>query len=569
MGTFKMALRHCGTFLVAIASLSLGQAFDAEPQHAESQCVEGRSIPNSNRTASSPCLGKFGDECTYECDKGFIKIGRHVCQSYSTTGHTVIDAAFFGGRCDRLCPSTAARCAAGTVPVRLNISEGGTACLQTTCRTPDDALRQLARGAYETFRRSRNPRTGQYIDTVVMHLPAENQNFAFSGIHNIGLGLVAEVIAIDLGFVGLEEARARVLQTLRSCVGLIPGFTLDRNPRGWLPTFIDGNTGRNLQPNVFSTDSTALSMVGILFASKHFEVNDPASAATAEISNMTKQLFATVQWDSLLCDNGKVTGRGTGIPWLMDNANGCQNFWVPDPDGFYTVNEMLTAVWLAFEKACSGQALGECSNKPVEDMWKAWQGRRYRPSLHYGGHSLLTVWPAYALQLPYYLTHPFNSDAVYQSLFRAQWEAERDYFTSSAYYAGDSGRYGLGAGPTETWCAGGAYLADLISNQTNVQTCKMYSPYSLAGYLPAAPEVIKGQLLELLAIGEASLPLSGTNYSVLWRKSLIDPGWSQGYGVTMVDFAAEFYGLATLWLGAEYFQKYTNHWETTPDIVIM
>merc|ERR1712039_81406 len=107
-----------------------------------------------------------------------------------------------------------------------------------------------------------------------------------------------------------------------------------------------------------------------------------------------------------------------------------------------------------------------------------------------------------------------------------------------------------------------------ISTQPNSQTCRMYSPYSLAGYLPSAPELIKGQLLALLGIGEAALPLSGTNYSILWRKSLIDIEWSMGYGVTMVDFFAELCGLATIWLGPGYFQKYTNYWGPKDEIII-
>jgi hypothetical protein len=46
---------------------------------------------------------------------------------------------------------------------------------------------------------------------------------------------------------------------------------------------------------------------------------------------------------------------------------------------------------------------------------------------------------------------------------------------------------------------------------------------------------------------------------VLWRKSLVNASWVQGYGVTMVDFAAELFGLSTLWLGIGFFQNHTNH----------
>jgi hypothetical protein len=97
----------------------------------------------------------------------------------------------------------------------------------------------------------------------------------------------------------------------------------------------------------------------------------------------------------------------------------------------------------------------------------------------------------------------------------------------------------------------------------------MYSPSSVAGYLPANPAVIKAQLLALLAAGEAVYPLppaSGRTaggmghplppaiktghplppaktttakgaesegagaeeaHFVLWRKSLLRPAWSR------------------------------------------
>ena len=94
----------------------------------------------------------------------------------------------------------------------------------------------------------------------------------------------------------------------------------------------------------------------------------------------------------------------------------------------------------------------------------------------------------------------------------------------------------------------------------------MYSPYAVAGYLPAAPAVIRPQLLDLLASGDAVLPLapapapvSAPETYVLWRKSLLDPQWSLGYGITLVDFAAELFGLSTLWLGSDFFANNTNH----------
>jgi hypothetical protein len=153
-------------------------------------------------------------------------------------------------------------------------------------------------------------------------------------------------------------------------------------------------------------------------------------------------------------------------------------------------------------------------------------------------------------------------------------------------------RYGLGAGPTPTWCSGSGagYVADRITNETNQQACRFYSPYAVAGYAPVEPLTITTHLLELLATGESVVPIAdardtvsagGANigggsggappliYEVLWRKSLLqrDPlitcPWGT-CGITLVDFAAEFYGLASLQLSGEFFITHTNHFPTDP-----
>ena len=42
----------------------------------------------------------------------------------------------------------------------------------------------------------------------------------------------------------------------------------------------------------------------------------------------------------------------------------------------------------------------------------------------YDGHPLLSDWPSYIVQLPYYAAHSFNSDPVWQRLFASHWSAD-------------------------------------------------------------------------------------------------------------------------------------------------
>merc|ERR1711957_177829 len=138
-------------------------------------------------------------------------------------------------------------------------------------------------------------------------------------------------------------------------------------------------------------------------------------------------------------------------------------------------------------------------------------------------------------------------------------------------YAGEQGLYGIGAGFTDKWCSAknGGYEADMLVLDSDpskgAQGCQIYSPYAVAGYLPAASDTIKAHLLALLAAGESIFPMrGGSGDYIMLRKSLLEPGWNQNTHVSMVDFASELFGLSTLWLGKEFWQKYTNHFGESP-----
>jgi hypothetical protein len=61
------------------------------------------------------------------------------------------------------------------------------------------------------------------------------------------------------------------------------------------------------------------------------------------------------------------------------------------------------------------------------------------------------------------------------------------------------------------------------------------------------------ELYDLLEDGLTVLPIKDTDYFVLWRKSLIEKEWTQGYGITMVDFSSELFGLSTLFVEIGFF----------------
>lgn len=225
---------------------------------------------------------------------------------------------------------------------------------------------------------------------------------------------------------------------------------------------------------------------------------------------------------------------------------------------------MMPALWLSYNFVCGSQPKGKCGNVPLENAWRAWEERPLHPDLEYEGNKLLSLWSSYIVQIPYYTVHAFNSDARYERLMRNAWLADWGNYNSSAYYAGDH-RYGLGAGPDLEWCSGTTYQADKLETNGNMTGCRTWSPYATAGYLSVAPDVIKPQLLQLLAEGESVLPFgalgsqSSGDYLILGRKSMLDPGWNESSWITMVDVSSELLGLSTLWLGKEFFTNNTNH----------
>eukprot|EP01079_Euglenida_sp_SAG-EU17-18_P010498 gene10498-1910_t len=554
----------------------------AVPPAAGNGCTSGTTIPNSNRSHPvAACAGDLGSECPYQCDPGYLSIGRHVCQTFSQGGTVWLNRTFFGGRCVRICPASSAPCPAGEVPTRFPSSDAVGECLHTVCSTPDAALRKLARGNYALWSRlARNNFTGIYLAGVDLTKPAGQQPQAQGATGETGLGLAIECVADAMGWTSRADAQASVLLTLRTLSGQTSGFSVAKNRRGFMPTFVDARTGQvwgnSTGTQQFALMSTDLLHAGILFASTYYRRVDPGSPSTEAISALAAALFAGTAWDTLLCNAaGRVDPNGTYIPMLFDWDDGCSALMPLQADGLYDFNEEFISVWLAMHRACSGSPPGRCPNAGVQRMWDRWQGRRSHPMHSYNGRPLLSEWAAYVVQLPYYMAHPFNSDPLYTDLFASHWRAEMDLYTNS-YYAGDGGRYGLGAGPVDPACAdGGLYLSDTfcVGGAPCQDHCRMYSPYSVAGYLPASPDTIRPHLLSLLASGDAvyTLPTCDCRLNpvecdfVLWRRSLLHLDWTsnppQTYvSVTTVDISAELFGLSTLWLGCDFYVNNTNHW---------
>ena len=135
-------------------------------------------------------MASHGTECYYTCQPGYVAIGRHVCQSYTTVeGNTPISNAYFGGRCARLCENSD-DCAYAAA-IRFDSTDAHGQCLATRCMKDNQALLHLARGAYSLWNLGRNPTTGMHVGKVNPSADAMGQgDRAHIGINGVALMLV-------------------------------------------------------------------------------------------------------------------------------------------------------------------------------------------------------------------------------------------------------------------------------------------------------------------------------------------------------------------------------------------
>lgn len=393
---------------------------------------------------------------------------------------------------------------------------------------------------------------------------------------------MSECIAHAMGWISTDEAMERLLLSARSFAGHTPGFAPNRNANGWMPSFFDSDTG-HATPSKYATLATGLNAAGLLLAKTYVSQTSPQHPAVPQIQKYVDEAVDKVRWETLLCNEKKqIDPKGRGIPMTYDAADGsCGGVGYPEADGWYQFYENHYTVWITYMRcAAAGAAAGAsgCQDEAIQAMWDRWQGRALHPNWSYEGHPLLSLWSCYLVHLPFYNVRAFNNNSNFQALFKSHWEADRAYYRSSYFYAGEQGMYGMGAGTTQKWCAGTDYIADRIKvNVTGGQGCRDYSTYCLPGYLPADPERVTSDILALLASGEAVLRVPAslqreTGFEavpgdqdgyVLARSSLLSPGWTQASRLTMADFGSELMGLSTLWLGTEWFQRMTDHW---PDV---
>ncbi len=118
---------------------------------------------------------------------------------------------------------------------------------------------------------------------------------SFSSIAAVGFGLTAYPIGVERGWITREQARQRVLTTLRffdsAPQGPEPAGVAGH--RGFYYHFLDMTTGHRFKDVELSTIDTALLLAGALACQTYFDRDDPEER---EIRELAEELYRRADW---------------------------------------------------------------------------------------------------------------------------------------------------------------------------------------------------------------------------------------------------------------------------------
>lgn len=204
-------------------------------------------------------------------------------------------------------------------------------------------LEEIERAAFGYFWEQAGPYTGLVKDRGLANGGADRRDVA--SIAATGFGLTAICIADSRGYLKPQQARERVLATLRFArkrLTQIHGFFFH-----WLKM----NTGERAWNSEISSIDTAILLCGALTCREHF--------ADPEIRQLAAEIYERVDW-----------------PWLLNGGTTLSHGWTPE-GGFIkwrwdTYSELMMIYLLG---------LGSPTHPLPAETWDAWK----RPMFDYAG----------------------------------------------------------------------------------------------------------------------------------------------------------------------------------------
>jgi hypothetical protein len=206
------------------------------------------------------------------------------------------------------------------------------------------SLDAIEHRTFEFFWQTANPRNGLVPD----HFPLGREPFA--SIAAVGLARTAYPIGVERGWITREQARQRVLATLRFFAHAPQGASEDDDAgyHGFYYHFLHMDTGLRYGRWVeVSTIDTTLLMAGVLFDATYFDQDNPEEHAIRRLAN---QLYRNVDWT-----------------WAQVRKPLISMGWTPG-------GKFIAYDWQGYDEAMLLYilALGSPTHAVQPDAWRAW-----------------------------------------------------------------------------------------------------------------------------------------------------------------------------------------------------
>jgi hypothetical protein len=231
-------------------------------------------------------------------------------------------------------------------------------------------LDTVQRRTFDWFWETTNPANGLVPD----RWPTKS----FSSIAAVGFGLTSYLVGVERGWISRDQARDRVLATLRFFERAPQGAeaTNVAGHRGFFYHFLDMERGLRFEKVELSTIDTGLLLMGVLSARQYF---DHADAGDSTVRALADSIYFRVDW-----------------PWARNGGASLTMGWHPET-GF------IDSRWIGYDEAMLlyALALGSPTHPIGSEAWTAWtagykwdrfQGQEYVMFGPLFGHQYSHVW---------------------------------------------------------------------------------------------------------------------------------------------------------------------------------
>ncbi len=205
----------------------------------------------------------------------------------------------------------------------------------------DPFFDDLEQRTFRYFWETTNPRNGL--------VPDRSPTPSFSSIAAVGFALTAYPIGVERGYVSREQARERVLATLRFFHDARQGPQASgaTGYHGFFYHFLDMRTGHRFERTELSTVDSALLIAGMLFCSSYFDRDNPEEA---EIRSLAEEIYRRADWR-----------------WAQVRAPAISMGWTPE-EGYHALD------WRGYNEAMLVYilALGSPTHSVAPEAWSEW-----------------------------------------------------------------------------------------------------------------------------------------------------------------------------------------------------